>query len=222
MAINKKLIHFNKKTTFETERANGNILDTSIVFIKDSKEIYTHGQLYPCDTVEKNWSKITSEINSKVTAGTQNTVPNPILVLSEGLPALDSMLDGTTVYLSQSDIENLNKNKILSLSVSHGIWTSSGQQPTMKYPYTLVLSLKETDPGVRDNAGNMDPNGLMRRTYETVYYATSSRFDNTGVPGLKTRLTAVVEIRPDGTSSGDYTEGSPWIRLSTSIEGTGQ
>ena len=46
MAINKKLIHFNKKENFEKEVANGNILDHSIVFIKDSKEIYTHGTIY--------------------------------------------------------------------------------------------------------------------------------------------------------------------------------
>jgi hypothetical protein len=36
MAINKKLIHFKKKENFDTEVANGNILDTNIVFIQDS------------------------------------------------------------------------------------------------------------------------------------------------------------------------------------------
>lgn len=46
MAINKKLIHFKTKAAFEKEKAN--ILDTSIVFIKDSQQIYTHGQLYDC------------------------------------------------------------------------------------------------------------------------------------------------------------------------------
>lgn len=52
MAINKKLIHFKNKQTFEQEVANENILDTSIVFIQDSKEISTHGTMYK--TV--NWS----------------------------------------------------------------------------------------------------------------------------------------------------------------------
>lgn len=46
MAINKNLIHFNKKEDFEREVANNNILDKSIVFIKDSKEISTHGTVY--------------------------------------------------------------------------------------------------------------------------------------------------------------------------------
>ena len=46
MAINKNLIHFKKKENFENEVANNNILDSSIVFIQDSKEISTHGTVY--------------------------------------------------------------------------------------------------------------------------------------------------------------------------------
>ena len=52
MAINKNLIHFKNKEKFEEELANNNILDSSIVFIQDSKEISTHGTVYK--TV--NWS----------------------------------------------------------------------------------------------------------------------------------------------------------------------
>ena len=36
MAINKKLIHFNKYADFKNELDSGNILDKSIVFIKDT------------------------------------------------------------------------------------------------------------------------------------------------------------------------------------------
>lgn len=52
MAINKKLIHFNEKQNFEDKVAKNEILDTSIVFVKDSKEIWTHGNLYK----SVNWS----------------------------------------------------------------------------------------------------------------------------------------------------------------------
>lgn len=51
MAINKKLIHFRTKAAFTTELNAGNIPDTSIVFIKDTKEIWTHGQLYSCSSL---------------------------------------------------------------------------------------------------------------------------------------------------------------------------
>lgn len=74
MPIDKKLIHFNYKDTFmsadgvnnnvetpntgtseEARNAEyGNLKGTSIVFIKDSREIWTHGNLYK----SVNWSII--------------------------------------------------------------------------------------------------------------------------------------------------------------------
>lgn len=48
MAINKKLIHFQTLANFKAQLSAGNILDASIVFIKDAKKIWTHGQLYDC------------------------------------------------------------------------------------------------------------------------------------------------------------------------------
>ena len=39
MAIDKKLIHFKTLASFEEQLAAENILDTSIVFIKDAKKI---------------------------------------------------------------------------------------------------------------------------------------------------------------------------------------
>lgn len=65
MAINKKLIHFKNKENFDNEVANGNILDNSIVFIQDSKEISTHGTIYK--TV--NWSVLEPELYEFVDLG---------------------------------------------------------------------------------------------------------------------------------------------------------
>lgn len=69
MAINKKLIHFQRLASFKEQLAANNILDTSIVFIKDAQQIWTHGQYYsiadaPADGniyARKNgaWEKIT-------------------------------------------------------------------------------------------------------------------------------------------------------------------
>lgn len=52
MAINKKLIHFQSKQTFLNEYNNGNILPTSIVFIQDAKQIWTHDEFYSCPFTE--------------------------------------------------------------------------------------------------------------------------------------------------------------------------
>lgn len=78
MAINKKLIHFNKKVTFNSQKLSANDSNTqyqvggtgtvqtgapdinyqSIVYIKDSKEIWTHGQFY---ATAVTWSTITGK-----------------------------------------------------------------------------------------------------------------------------------------------------------------
>lgn len=46
MAIEKKLIHFNEDAEFKKRLNNNEILNTSIVFIKDTNKIYTHGTEY--------------------------------------------------------------------------------------------------------------------------------------------------------------------------------
>lgn len=46
MAINKKLVHFDTKTIFDQKLAEKEILDTSVVFIKDSNIIHTRGEDY--------------------------------------------------------------------------------------------------------------------------------------------------------------------------------
>lgn len=78
MAINKKLIHFNNKATFNSRKLSANDSNTqyqvggtgtvqtgapdinyqSIVYIKDSKEIWTHGQFY---ATAVTWSTITGK-----------------------------------------------------------------------------------------------------------------------------------------------------------------
>ncbi len=63
MAINKKLIHFRTKAAFTTELNAGNIPDTSIVFIKDTKEIWTHGQLYSCSLTEVDTELSDTSVN---------------------------------------------------------------------------------------------------------------------------------------------------------------
>ena len=85
MAINKKLIHFKTKQKFNEELANGNILETSIVFIQDTTEIYTHGQLYdgstfdPTDieSVLKSLKERVSDLESQL--GDINTILESII-----------------------------------------------------------------------------------------------------------------------------------------------
>lgn len=97
MAINKKLIHFRTKTAFTTELNAGNILDTSIVFIKDTKEIWTHGQLYSCSLTEE---EITSIIeNSQSISNLTNALNNKV-----------DKVEGK--QLSTNDYTTAEKNKL--------------------------------------------------------------------------------------------------------------
>lgn len=66
MAIDRKFIHFRKKIDFENELSNNNILDTSICFISETKEIYTHKQLYNCSVDSNEIKQSIEEINEKI------------------------------------------------------------------------------------------------------------------------------------------------------------
>ena len=46
MVITKKLVHFKTQANFDKELNAGNIADTSIVFIKDTQRIWTHGTYF--------------------------------------------------------------------------------------------------------------------------------------------------------------------------------
>lgn len=46
MTIDKNFVHFNKLSDFELRLQSGDILNHSIVFIKDAKKIWTHGEYY--------------------------------------------------------------------------------------------------------------------------------------------------------------------------------
>lgn len=48
MAIDKKLISFATRANFVTQLANSQILNSSIVFIQDTQEIWTHGIFFDC------------------------------------------------------------------------------------------------------------------------------------------------------------------------------
>ena len=76
MALNKKLIHFKTYNNFigsngingATQPTNGyygNIPESSIVFIRDTKQIWTHGQLYDCGTVQEATSTESGLLSSQ-------------------------------------------------------------------------------------------------------------------------------------------------------------
>ena len=120
MAINKKLIHFKNKQKFNEELANNNILETSIVFIQDTKEIYTHGQLYDGSTFDS--SAIETSIENIITNyATKNELPTDLSQLEDNVgfvslqnisQELDEIETNTYVkYVAQS-LSNEQKTQV--------------------------------------------------------------------------------------------------------------
>lgn len=122
MAINKKLIHFNKKATFNSQKLSANDSNTqyqvggtgtvqtgapdinyqSIVYIKDSKEIWTHGQFY---ATAVTWSTITGKPSFALvaTSGSYSDLTNK--------PTIPSYSEATTSaagLMSSNDKSKLN------------------------------------------------------------------------------------------------------------------
>lgn len=138
MAINKKLIHFNKKTTFNSQKLSANASNTqyqvggtgtvqtgapdinyqSIVYIKDSKEIWTHGQFY---ATAVTWSTITGKPSfaTVATSGNYNDLSNkPTLVkqVEPGTPSTDWQSAYVPLDVTYSDTPI--SHKIISLPMA--------------------------------------------------------------------------------------------------------
>lgn len=138
MAINKKLIHFNKKTTFNSQKLSANASNTqyqvggtgtvqtgapdinyqSIVYIKDSKEIWTHGQFY---ATAVTWSTITGKPSfaTVATSGNYNDLSNkPTLVkqVEPGTPSTDWQSAYVPLDVTYSDTSI--SHKIISLPMA--------------------------------------------------------------------------------------------------------
>jgi hypothetical protein len=128
MAINKKLIHFNKKTTFNSQKLSANDSNTqyqvggtgtvqtgapdinyqSIVYIKDSKEIWTHGQFY---ATAVTWSTITGKPSfaTVATSGSYNDLSNkPTIPTSLPTPNSLTFTGATTGTWNGSAAKTVN------------------------------------------------------------------------------------------------------------------
>lgn len=83
--IEKLLIDAATKAGFQEQLEAGNIPDYAVVFISDSKEIYTKGKYYPCPYTKEELDNKFSECNSNI----QDTIES-LLGQANGIASLDS------------------------------------------------------------------------------------------------------------------------------------
>ena len=108
MAINKKLIHFKNKENFEREVANGNILDNSIVFIQDTKEIWTHGTIYCVD----KWNSVLTDSGEGIKYLSDDGSYKEIIV-----PTKISELINDSGFVSSEIVQQLIDDSIANLDI---------------------------------------------------------------------------------------------------------
>ena len=120
--INKPLIHFQKKSSFENALKNGEITDKSLCFIKDAQEIYTHGQLYACHFgTNLNVDKIEADVENK---GLKITFANNGTTIISLTDILDETYASITKIQQLQDIINTKQDKITSTySEENEMWT---------------------------------------------------------------------------------------------------
>lgn len=192
MAINKKLIHFNKKTTFNSQKLSANASNTqyqvggtgtvqtgapdinyqSIVYIKDSKEIWTHGQFY---ATAVTWSTITGKPSfaTVATSGNYNDLSNK--------PTIPTKLPTPNVLTFTGAVT--------------GTWDGSAAK-IVNIPsgssYTLPLASNSTRGGIKlsSNTQGGTPNGITTtsgRTYAVQVNSSEQAVVN--VPWTDTKYT---------------------------------
>lgn len=110
MAIKNKFIHFNTRAGFDKQMSDPT--DTThdfynyTVFIKDSQEIYTHGQFYRCSEYDD------TELRNLISALTEEVAENEF-VAATALTALeDNKADKTEIpdvsgFVSASDLHQV-------------------------------------------------------------------------------------------------------------------
>lgn len=193
MAINKKLIHFNRKATFNSQKLSANDSNTqyqvggtgtvqtgapdinyqSIIYIKDSKEIWTHGQFY---ATAVTWSTITGKPSfaTVATSGSYNDLNNK--------PTIPTKLP--------------TPNALTFTGAVTGTWDGSSAK-TVNIPsgssYTLPLASNNTRGGIKLSSSTQGgtPNGITTtsgRTYAVQVNSNEQAVVN--VPWTDTKNTA--------------------------------
>lgn len=177
MAINKKLIHFNKKATFNSQKLSANDSNTqyqvggtgtvqtgapdinyqSIAYIKDSKEIWTHGQFY---ATAVTWSTITGKPSfaTVATSGSYTDLTNK--------PTIPTKLPTPNVLTFTGAVT--------------GTWDGSAAK-TVNIPsgssYTLPLASNNTRGGIKLSSSTQGgtPNGVTTIPGRTYAVQVNSR-----------------------------------------------
>ena len=139
MAINKKLIHFQNKSTFNAQLKAGNLKDTSIVFIKDTQEIWTHGQLYSKNELQEALQNLSNNLD---------TISNNVTTNTRNLELQDKRIDYNTTAITAHIQNKQNPHSVTKEQVGLSNVTNDAQ-------------VKRSEMGTNNGVATLDANGKV-------------------------------------------------------------
>ena len=139
MAINKKLIHFQNKSTFNAQLKAGNLKDTSIVFIKDTQEIWTHGQLYSKNELQEALQNLSNNLD---------TISNNVTTNTRNLELQDKRIDYNTTAITDHIQNKQNPHSVTKEQVGLSKVTNDAQ-------------VKRSEMGTNNGVATLDANGKV-------------------------------------------------------------
>ena len=139
MAINKKLIHFQNKSTFNAQLKAGNLKDTSIVFIKDTQEIWTHGQLYSKNELQEALQNLSNNLD---------TISNNVTTNTRNLELQDKRIDYNTTAITDHIQNKQNPHSVTKEQVGLSKVTNDAQ-------------VKRSEMGANNGVATLDADGKV-------------------------------------------------------------
>ena len=208
--INNKLIHFKSKSDFDGRyaattdggRTYGDFLGTSIVFIQDAKQIWTHGQFYDANEATLASLGITAtaaELNymDGVTSNVQtqlNEIKESVDSISDpyeiNLTNLLSAEDSESISTAIGGIDNLNAtvqdNRIIVGTISNGNVSVSirilGNVTTLYYLLDSLVGLTLNEVAITNTSGTLSKSVTTHSVLTENMVINSLNSDETTLP----------------------------------------
>ena len=158
--INKKLINFASKANFDTRLANGDIDNRSIIFINDTKQIWTHGTFYDGSTnfLPLSGGTLTGDLNTN--SSIYMTGDNTVLTLKDSTLGFGKK-SGTGPQIVTASGSNITFS-ILNSAILNSANITAGT-------LTTLATLSTT--GVFNAVGGLQENGT---SLATKYYLATN------------------------------------------------
>lgn len=146
MAINNKFVHFKTSAKFKEQLEAGNIKDTSVCFIKDTNQIYTHGQYYDC-------SELTDEkvVSSSLVGYAESQETNE---------ALDLSSSDTIISAFGKLVKAIKDNEEVESAAFVKLRDSIGLDENLNYETGGGSSISESISDLKNSVGSLNDNSV--------------------------------------------------------------